>query len=100
MRPEARSGGQATRSLLAWFRSPRQAAVTVLQLRQIVPGAVVFLASSAATGAEGTVAVACGRIPAADRMTVGRLLGSLDLVVMWDTWNVRQPASKDHAAGR
>ncbi len=74
--------------------------MTVLQLRQIVPGAVVFLASSAATGAEGTVAVACGRIPAADRMTVGRLLGSLDLVVMWDTWNVRQPASKDHAAGR
>ena len=100
MRPEARSGGQATRSLLAWFRSPRQAAVTILQLRQIVPGAAVFLASSAATGAEGPSRWPAAASPAADRMTVGRLLGSLDVVVMWDSWNARQPASTDHSAGR
>ena len=100
MGPEPRSGSQAIRSLLVWFRSPRQAALTVLQLRQIVPGAVVFLASSQGTGAEGSVAVACGRIPASDRVTVGRLLAALDAVVMWDTWNAWQPASSDKAAGR
>lgn len=100
MRPEASPGGQGIRSLLVWFRSPRQAALTVLQLRQIVPTAVVFLASSEATGAEGPVAVACGRIPAADRVTVGRLLGALDAVVMWDTWNAWRRAPTDPAAGR
>ncbi len=100
MAPEGRSGGQAIRSLLVWFRSPRQAALTVIQLRSIVPGATVFLASSEATGAEGAVAVACGRIPASDRVIVGRLLAALDVVVMWDTWNAWQPAATDPAAGR
>jgi hypothetical protein len=88
------------RSLLVWFRSPRLAALTVLRLRQIIPGSVVFLASSQATGAEGPVAVACGRIPVAERVIVGRLLGGLDVVVMWDTWTAGQPASSDSPAGR
>jgi len=59
-----------------------------------------YVASSQGTGAEGSVAVACGRIPASDRVTVGRLLAALDAVVMWDTWNAWQPASSDKAGGR
>ena len=99
MAPEGRSGGQAIRSLLVWFRSPRQAALTVMQLRSIVPGATVFLASSEATGAEGAVAVACGAFRLR-RVMVGRLLAALDVVVMWDTWNAWQRAPSDPAAGR
>jgi hypothetical protein len=44
--------------------------------------------------------VACGRVPVADRVIVGRLLAALDVVVMWDTWTAGQGASSDTPAGR
>ena len=74
--------------------------MTVLQLRQIVPGAVGL---PGIVGGDGRGRVRRGRLrpdpgrPIGDSRTLAR---ALDVVVMWDTWNAWQPASSDHAAGR
>jgi hypothetical protein len=84
--PPPATPGPSSRSLLVWFASPRQAIRTALELRAKVAGARVWMPVSPSTGAEGSTALLCARIPSAGCPLVGRLLTGLGVPVMWDSW--------------
>jgi hypothetical protein len=74
------------RSVLVWFTSPRQAVRVLYGLSRLAPAARIRLGVSQATGAEGEVIVASGRVPADDQPRLQRAFDALEVAVMWDGW--------------
>jgi hypothetical protein len=74
------------RSVLVWFTSPRQAVRILYGLNRLAPASRIRLGVSQATGAEGEVIVASGRVPAGDQPRLQRAFDALEVSVMWDGW--------------
>jgi hypothetical protein len=72
-----------SRALLAWFTSPRQAVLVLFGLHRFAPGTHLRLGVSPATGAEGDVVVASGRVPVQDQARVQRAFDAIDVAAMW-----------------
>ena len=75
----------AQRSVLVWFTSPRQAVRVLFGLNRLAPAVHLRLGVSEATGAEGPVIVASGRVPVDDQIRLQRAFDVLEVAAMWDT---------------
>ena len=75
------------RSVLVWFTSPRQAVRVLFGLNRLAPAVHLRLGVSEATGAEGPVIVASGRVPADDQVRLQRAFDVLEVAAMWDAPN-------------
>ena len=72
------------RSVLVWFTSPRQAVRVLFGLNRLAPAVHLRLGVSEATGAEGPVIVASGRVPLDDQVRLQRAFDVLEVAAMWD----------------
>jgi hypothetical protein len=84
-----------SRGLVAWFTSPRQAVLVLYGLQRFAPGTHLRLGVSPATGAEGDVVVASGRVPAHDQARIQRAFDAIDVAAMWGDADRRGPTAPE-----
>ena len=63
-----------------------KAVALLSKISRLAPAARIRLGVSQATGAEGEVIVASGRVPADDQPRLQRAFDALEVAVMWDGW--------------